>query len=423
MTKQTSLPTLYLICFCLFFTAAASGQTAQDYLDRGIHAYDLGDYDGAIAGFTKAIELLPSDPLLYYDRGVAYGQKGNYDLAILDYNKTIELNPDYTDAYNNRGLAYYAKGNYMLAIRSYHTAIQLNPNNPSVYNNRGLAIQNNGGGDEFAIYDFNKAIELKPDFTEAYNNRGIAYHHQGKYDQAIADYNRAIQLNPNYTNAYNNRGIAYQNKDKLVLAFADYNKAIQLDPNSTDAYFNRAWANLCLNSGGGDAAYQDASRYLELNGLKGAYAPFAVLIGYLGLRETDKNPVAKTFLETWMKQSDPAAWTTQIMHYLHGELTEAQLLALAVDNNDKLTHAHAYIGINQALAGDPKRARHHLQWVEAKGNKTFIEYRLILTQLSRLAPKSVGPLYKNVRISSSGLAWTFALSVSTSDGLTLVKGE
>jgi tetratricopeptide (TPR) repeat protein len=47
--------------------------------------------------------------LCYYNRGVAKGAKGDLDGAIADYSKAIELKPDYAEPYNNRGIVKGAK--------------------------------------------------------------------------------------------------------------------------------------------------------------------------------------------------------------------------------------------------------------------------------------------------------------------------
>jgi len=52
----------------------------------------------------------------YYNRAIARHLKGDLDGAIADYTKAIELNPDYELAYLNRGRAKHDKSNLDGAI-------------------------------------------------------------------------------------------------------------------------------------------------------------------------------------------------------------------------------------------------------------------------------------------------------------------
>ena len=47
--------------------------------------------------------------------GVSYDELGQYQTAIADYTKAIQLDPDYALAYNNRGVAYRNLGQYASA--------------------------------------------------------------------------------------------------------------------------------------------------------------------------------------------------------------------------------------------------------------------------------------------------------------------
>jgi len=78
----------------------------EDYFNKGVEKYDIKDYSGAIAEFTKAIELNALKfPEAFYNRGVAKFKLEDYKGAVIDYTKAIENNPDYAKAYYNRGIA------------------------------------------------------------------------------------------------------------------------------------------------------------------------------------------------------------------------------------------------------------------------------------------------------------------------------
>ena len=61
------------------------------------------DTTGAIADYTKAIELGSTNPAAYNNRGNARVENKDRDGAIADYTRAIELKPDYARAYYNRG--------------------------------------------------------------------------------------------------------------------------------------------------------------------------------------------------------------------------------------------------------------------------------------------------------------------------------
>ena len=56
--------------------------------------------------------LEPNSADTYITRGIAYGKNGEYDLAIADFSKAIELEPETLIAYKHRGVAYYNKGRF-----------------------------------------------------------------------------------------------------------------------------------------------------------------------------------------------------------------------------------------------------------------------------------------------------------------------
>jgi lipoprotein NlpI len=152
-----------------------------------------------------------------------------------------------------------------------------------------------------------------------------------------------------------------------------------------------SWAQLYLNNG--NAAFDQANTYLELNGLKSDDAPYAIITGYLGLRKAGKPAEAKAFLDNWIKQVGPDDWTTKTLKYFNGNLTQAQYLGAAKDN-DQLTEAHAYIGEAQMLARTPAQAKIHFNWVVQNGNKNFVEYDLAIAELKNASKAVSTPTVK-----------------------------
>ena len=93
-----------LFTLALFVSFSSFGQTSAQYFKSGFDKFEAKDYYGAIADYTKAIELEPNYADAYYNRGNSKRKLKDYYGAIADYTKAIELDPNYSNAYSNRGI-------------------------------------------------------------------------------------------------------------------------------------------------------------------------------------------------------------------------------------------------------------------------------------------------------------------------------
>jgi tetratricopeptide (TPR) repeat protein len=94
----------------------------EAYNNRGSAYIELGEYEKAIADYTKSIELDPTNIILYYDRSMAYNRTGEWDKAIADCNKVLELGLYNHFVYYNRGVANKGKGDYEAALADFEKA-------------------------------------------------------------------------------------------------------------------------------------------------------------------------------------------------------------------------------------------------------------------------------------------------------------
>jgi protein O-mannosyl-transferase len=81
----------------------------------------------------------------YNNRAAAFYKRGQIDKAIADYSKAIALDPTNEGVYNNRGMVYASQKKYDRAIADFETAIELNPGDNSGYYNMAClyALSNN----------------------------------------------------------------------------------------------------------------------------------------------------------------------------------------------------------------------------------------------------------------------------------------
>jgi tetratricopeptide (TPR) repeat protein len=200
---------------------------SQTFYVRGLTRFDQGDFSGAIADFTQAIQSQDNYAEAFFYRGLAYFEQDNFAESMADYNRAIAINAGYVDAYYNRALVRSAMGDRLGSIDDYTQVIRLDQTLAAAYNNRGVALSDLGDQQQ-AIDDFNQALQINPGRSNTYFNRGLALFRIGSDRAALADYTQAIQLNPYYAKAYANRGITLARIGDRLGAISDLQQAARL---------------------------------------------------------------------------------------------------------------------------------------------------------------------------------------------------
>ena len=154
--------------------------------DARANVYELmGDYDRALADYTKSIELDTPDNRSFsiralHRRGRIYHQKGDYDRAIAEFTILIEVEEKYSgaesDLYMARGEAYLAKGDYNRALADFTKS-----------------IERYGRDDIVFIPDSYSILDGR---DNPYERRGYTYLRKGDFDNAIADFTKVLKFYP-----------------------------------------------------------------------------------------------------------------------------------------------------------------------------------------------------------------------------------
>ncbi len=251
--------------------------------------------------------------------------KKDPDRALSDCNEAIKVDSAYAPAYMNRGNAYLSKADTEHAFSDFNEAIRLDPKSAWAYSARADLYKARGDFGH-ALADLNAAIKLDPNYAVAYFFRGDLYRHMGNFDPATVDLNESIRLDPNYAKAYLSRGRLSYSLGQNPAALSDYDKAIQLAPDDASAYFNRGVAYFLVGAHIADAE-ADFKKANQLN----PQDPYAAL--WLDLTER-RNDVPSHLAET-AKQLDMTAWPAPVIRQFLGELSAAQTIAAAADEDPK----------------------------------------------------------------------------------------
>ncbi len=200
---------------------------ANELFSRGYRSMKGGDLHGAVADFSRALEINPRHELSYYWRGVTYFRLNSFTKAIDDFTKAIELRP--SDVYYHwRGMAYYRLSNFYRAADDFAKAIELKSSD-AYHHWRGMAYYRLSNYNK-AAEDFSMAIRLKSGNYSGYlyhHWRGMAHYKLNNFPRAIDDFTRAIKAKPNDLD-YRWRGTCYQRLGRQMEADADFGMAATL---------------------------------------------------------------------------------------------------------------------------------------------------------------------------------------------------
>ncbi|KAJ2845769.1 Hsp90 cochaperone, partial [Coemansia brasiliensis] len=103
--------------------------TVNDLKTQGNAAFSSGNHEEAVKLFTQAIELDPTNHVLYSNRSAAFSSLKKYDEALKDAEKTIEIKPDWAKGYGRKGAALFGKQKYAEAYDVYEQGLKYDSNN------------------------------------------------------------------------------------------------------------------------------------------------------------------------------------------------------------------------------------------------------------------------------------------------------
>jgi tetratricopeptide (TPR) repeat protein len=173
------------------------------------------------------IESAPDRANSHYREGMRLLGPGDFEGAAAQFTKAIDIVPEYADAYLGRGKARQAAGQSEAALADFEKAIAINPVLDLAYTSRGI-IERSHGDSQKALADFTRSVQIHPT-SDAYYQRGLTYQALDQPKPAVADYDAAITYDPGAPNVYLARAIAKRDLGDLAGAQKDQRTAAALE--------------------------------------------------------------------------------------------------------------------------------------------------------------------------------------------------
>nr|WP_315393535.1 tetratricopeptide repeat protein [uncultured Duganella sp.] len=214
--------------------ASAAGETATSSLNKGDTLLQNGDYDAAIASYTRAIQLDPGLSAAYSNRALASIFTGVPEAGILaDLDRAAELEKTNANVPRARGLLALNDERYDEALAAFTRANELYPDHPYTLDKRAQAYEG-AGQDDLALADIARRLKISQDGSvDAYRSRMRILSKQGDEAEALAQIEPMIGANKNNADAYVAAANAYRDAGQDRQAMFMLERGIAEAPDST----------------------------------------------------------------------------------------------------------------------------------------------------------------------------------------------
>ncbi len=211
---------------------------AAAFQNRAISRYEIGDVAGAVADFTRVLELSPGDWRALRGRAWAHRDSGDLEGAREDASVIIAGHPDLAEAWRLRAEVRGSLHDLAGAISDAEQALRLAPGDPVALLVRGIARANSG--DLLAARaDLDSAIAGRPGYVEALRARAEVRGRRGDAAGEISDLEEAAAVEPGDPRTRLLLGHARKLRGFHAEAMAEYEAVLRVLPESVDALWGR----------------------------------------------------------------------------------------------------------------------------------------------------------------------------------------
>lgn len=242
---------LRLVAACLVITALVvtvfsvkNYNSGSRHDNKGMNAYESGDYDTAVNEFKEAISYDGSNADYYIHLGMAYVEQKSYDEALGYFNQAegCAENDDQKALLNRgRGIACLYQGDYQTAIKWFGDALNISSQSNDIRIDTlyyKAEAEQKSGDYQAAVQSYGQIIDLKDD-AGTRMLRGMAYMQLQDYASAEKDLYAAIKQSRKSYTVYRTLYSALEAQGKDDEAKKVLNDALQLSGSSSEDYYNR----------------------------------------------------------------------------------------------------------------------------------------------------------------------------------------
>ncbi|CAI5746480.1 unnamed protein product [Peronospora destructor] len=235
---------------------------AEAKKNEGNEAFKNQDYPIAVAKYTEAIELDPSNHVYFSNRSAANAGWGKFQEAVDDAAECIRINSQFVKGYHRHGVALKGLKKYDEALATLRAGQRVDFNNADLnrlvteiepLQARAERTKRSGmssgellkerGNDAFKSAAFEKAIVLYGEAIEVcndqpgsdlslscYNNRAACNQQLSNFSAVISDCSHVLEYDEKNQKALLRRALAYEGLERYRLALQDIRMLLAINP-------------------------------------------------------------------------------------------------------------------------------------------------------------------------------------------------
>ena len=223
------------------------------FMSQGARELDAGEYENAIASYSKVYGKYPYMTEAIYSLGVVKMRQGDFDTAIEYFNKALAVNENHEKTIKalknvagnmfNEGNNFYRRRDYNNALDYYKKVVAIDNSFYQAHYQIGQ-VEKRLKNYRAAIKAYTNAVEAKPDFYNGWYGLGLAKKSDGDNQGALKAFQKAIDINHGYAKAYCAMGDIYYKTNQFDKAKSSCQQAIQADGTYAKPYITLATINI-----------------------------------------------------------------------------------------------------------------------------------------------------------------------------------
>lgn len=198
------------------------------YLSRGLA-------EKAVAEFSRAATIEPSNREVLFKLALALTETGNHSKAAETLQSLVKISPDDWNAWFNLGVTLHKLGQLKEAAAAFDEASKSpKDGGKALFNIAMIRLDSKdySGACEAAL----EALNKNPGITEAYKVAGISSLRSGRPDEAVKLFSKLVEANPSSWESHYQMALAYMEIGDLTKAGDAFDQVLKLQPTNKNLW-------------------------------------------------------------------------------------------------------------------------------------------------------------------------------------------